>query len=87
YFAAFSVVSARERRAFWSSMPSRTLLAALGTEALIGTALTFVGLPDLSPLAAWQVGAVLFYSLVACLVVNDTVKVVMIRRLVPSVAP
>jgi len=84
YFAAFSVVSARERRAFWSSMPSRTLLAALGAEVLIGTALTFAGLSDLSPLAAWQMGAVLAYSMFACLGVNDAVKVHLIRRLVPA---
>jgi len=28
YFAVFSVVSARERRAFWSTMPSKPLMAA-----------------------------------------------------------
>ena len=29
YFAVFSIVSARERRSFWSTMPSKTLVAAL----------------------------------------------------------
>ena len=29
YFAVFSVVSARERRAFWSTMPSKALVGAL----------------------------------------------------------
>ncbi|HEY5492099.1 MAG TPA: plasma-membrane proton-efflux P-type ATPase [Gemmatimonadaceae bacterium] len=84
YFAAFSVASARERRAFWTSLPSTTLLAALVADAVTGTALTFVGLPGLSPLPAWQVGALFGYSMLACLVVNDILKVVMIRRLVPA---
>ena len=54
YLAVFSVVSARERRWFWSTRPCKTLLAALAADALIGTVLTFVGLPDLRPLPWWQ---------------------------------
>ena len=46
YFAVFSVVSARERRGFWSTMPSKALMA----DALTGTILTRVGLPGLMPL-------------------------------------
>src|SRR6185295_3460538 len=42
YFAAFSIVSARERRWFWTTMPSKTLLAALLGDVLIGTVLTRV---------------------------------------------
>jgi H+-transporting ATPase len=83
YFGIFSIVSARERRWFWSTMPSKTLVAALTLDALVGTALTFVGLPDLMPLPWWQTLAVLGYAMVACLVVNDTVKVAMIKWRVP----
>jgi magnesium-transporting ATPase (P-type) len=81
YFAAFSIVSARERRAFWSTMPSKALMAALVTDAVTGTILTRVGLPGLMPLPWSQTLAVLAYAVVACLVVNDAVKVVMIKRL------
>jgi magnesium-transporting ATPase (P-type) len=83
YFGIFSIVSARERRWFWSTMPSKTLVAALTLDALVGTALTFVGLPDLMPLPWWQTLVVLGYAMVACLVVNDTVKVAMIKWRVP----
>ena len=83
YFAVFSVVSARERRWFWTTMPSKTLLAALIADALAGTALTFVGLPDLSPLPWWQTLAVFGYAMVSCLIVNDTAKVAMIKWRVP----
>jgi plasma-membrane proton-efflux P-type ATPase len=84
YFAAFSIVSARERRRFWSSIPSKTLLAALMADALTGTVLTFVGLSDLAPLPWWQTLSVLVFAMVACLGVNDAVKVAMIRWRVPA---
>lgn len=86
YLAVFSIVSARERRRFWTTRPSASLIAALAADALLGTTLTYVGLPGLMPLPWWQTLAVLAYASVACLVVNDTVKVVLIRRLVPSAA-
>jgi H+-transporting ATPase len=81
YFAVFSIASARERRWFWSTMPSKTLIAALTADAITGTALTFVGLPDLMPLPWWQTLAIFAYALVACLLVNDSMKVAMIKRL------
>lgn len=83
YFGVFSIVSARERRWFWATMPSKTLMVALALDALAGTGLTFVGLPDLMPLPWWQTLAILGYAMVACLVVNDAIKVVMIKWRVP----
>jgi H+-transporting ATPase len=84
YFAVFSVVSARERRAFWSTMPSKALIAALVVDALTGTILTRVGLPGLMPLPWSQTVVVFACAMVSCLVVNDSVKVLMIRWRVPT---
>jgi magnesium-transporting ATPase (P-type) len=84
YMAAFSIVSARERRWFWATMPGKTLIAALAADALIGTALTFVGIPGLMPLPWWQMLVIFAYSMVACLIVNDAMKVAMIRWRVPA---
>ncbi len=67
-------------------MPSGTLIAALAADLLVGTALTYVGLPGLMPLPWWQTLTLLAYAMVACLVVNDTVKVVLTRWLVPRAA-
>ena len=83
-FAIFSVVSARERRWFWATLPSRTFLLALVTETLAGTLLTRVGLPDLAPLPWSQTLEIFAYAMVLCLLVNDAVKVAMIRWLVPA---
>ena len=79
YFAVFSIVSARERRWFWATLPSKTFLSALVADALTGTVLTFVGLPGLLPLPWWQTLAIFVYAMVACLGVNDALKVAMIK--------
>ena len=86
YFGAFSVVSARERRWFWSTMPGKTFLAAIAADVIIGTLLTRVGLARLSALPWPQMGAVFLYSMVSCLVLNDAVKVMMIRWRIPKAA-
>jgi H+-transporting ATPase len=79
YFAVFSVLSARERHWFWATAPSKPLAIALVADALTGTGLTFAGLPGLLPLPLWQTLAIFAYALVSCLVVNDAVKVAMIK--------
>jgi H+-transporting ATPase len=84
YFAVFTVVSARERHWFWASPPSKTLLSALAVDALMGTVVTLVGLPGLMPLPGWQMLAIFVYSMIACLGVNDALKVGMIKWRVPS---
>lgn len=84
YFAVFSIVSARERRAFWSTTPSALLIAALLADALVGTALTRVGLPGLMPLPWWQTLGIFAYAMVICLCVNDAIKVVLIKWRVPA---
>jgi H+-transporting ATPase len=84
YFAAFSIVSARERRWFWKTMPSKTLVAALTADVIVGTVLTLVGLPDFTALPWWQIIAIFTYAMFSCLVVNDALKVAMIKWRIPS---
>jgi hypothetical protein len=60
-------------------MPSKTLMVSLMADALVGTVLTFVGLPGLMPLPWWQTLAIFAYAIITCLVVNDTAKVAMIK--------
>jgi len=84
YFAAFSIVSARERRWFWATMPSKAVVTAVVAEILVGTVVTFVGLPGLMRLPWSQTLEIFAYAMVSCLVVNDAVKVVMIKWRVPT---
>ena len=80
YFALFSIVSARERRHFWASWPSGTLIAALCLDGVAGTALTVVGIPGLTPVPWRQTVFVLIAAMICCLVPNDFVKAALFRR-------
>ena len=84
YFAVFSVVSARERSWFWATLPSKTFLSALAADTLTGTVLTFIGLPGLMPLPWSQTLVIFAYAIISCLVINDAVKVAMIKWRVPA---
>jgi plasma-membrane proton-efflux P-type ATPase len=84
YFAVFSVVSARERSWFWATLPSKIFMSALTADVIVGTFLTFVGLKGLAPLPLWQMLAIFGYALVSCLVLNDALKVAMIRWRIPN---
>ena len=79
YFSVFSNVSLRERRWFWATMPSAAFIAALVAGAVAGTALTLAGLPGLPPLPVTQTLVIFAYAMVSCLVVNEAVKVAMIK--------
>jgi len=47
--------------------------------AVAGTALTLAGLPGLPPLPVVQTLVIFAYAIVSCLVVNEAVKVAMIK--------
>lgn len=79
YFSVFSVASARERRWFGASMPSGILMAAVIAETIAGTALTLAGLPGLPPLPWRQVAAIFGYAAVSCLIINDSLKIALLK--------
>ncbi len=84
YFAVFSIISARERRWFGATWPSKTLMGALAADAGVGIALTFAGLADLKPMPPLQMLSILGFAMFSCLVVNDALKVALIRWRVPG---
>jgi magnesium-transporting ATPase (P-type) len=86
YFAVFSVVSARERQWFWATLPSKTFMLAIAADAVTGTVLTYVGLPGLISLPWRQTFAVFVFAAISCLILNDAVKVAMIKWRVQAAA-
>ena len=66
------------------SYKGKTFLSAIAADAITGTVLTFAGLPGLTPLPWWQTLEVFLYAMVACLVVNDAIKVLMIKWRIPA---
>ena len=81
YFALFSIFTVRVRRHFWESMPSKTLLIAIGLDLVISTVLALVGIPGLVALPAGVVAFVMVYSFIFSLVVNDFAKRLAVTRL------
>jgi len=79
YFAIFSIVCIRERRHFWESMPSPTLLAALALDAIVGAVIATVGLPGLGPLPLQQTAFVFLSAFLFSLLVNDQIKFLILR--------
>ena len=59
-------------------------MAALAADALVGHRPDARGSSGALPLPWWQMLAIFGYAMVSCLVVNDAVKVAMIKRLVPA---
>jgi magnesium-transporting ATPase (P-type) len=74
FFALFSIVSIRERRAFWASRPSAILAAALLADACIGVSIGLFGLAELRPLPLAETSMIAGFAFVCSLGVNDWIK-------------
>ncbi len=81
YFAIFSLFVVRERRHFWSSRPSRTLLGALVLDAIIAAIIATFGVFGMKPIPLTTTLVVIGYSFFFSLFVNDLAKYVLVRRL------
>jgi H+-transporting ATPase len=81
FFALFSIVSIRERRAFWASRPGWLLALALAADACVGVAIAAFGLGELRPLPVGQAALIAGYALVCSLGPNDQLKAALIMRL------
>ena len=79
FFALFSIVSIRERRAFWASRPSTILAAALLADALLGILIGAFGLVELKPLPLTHTILIIGFALVSCLGINDAIKYLFLK--------
>ncbi len=81
FFALFSILSFRERHAFWASAPSAVLALALILDGCAGILVSVYGLAELRPLPPTQTAFVIAYALFFSLVVNDVIKSAVIAQL------
>jgi H+-transporting ATPase len=80
FFAIFSILSIRERRAFWTSRPSTLLATALGADALLGLVIGATGLGELQPLSLGETGLVFASACILALGPNDYIKTRLMAR-------
>jgi magnesium-transporting ATPase (P-type) len=81
FFALTSLVSMRERRAFWRSRPSAALSASLGAAAALGTIIGLHGMAELSPLPFAESALLFAYAAICSLGPNDLVKSFLCARI------
>lgn len=82
YSNIFTLLNVRERRNFWRSAPSRTMLVAMIADIAAAAAITFHGLPGMPPLSPMAIAFALVFSAALFLVANNFLKVQLFRRIV-----
>ncbi|MDE1819059.1 MAG: HAD-IC family P-type ATPase, partial [Thaumarchaeota archaeon] len=80
----FSLMIVRERGHFWKSRPSNILLITIVTEIAIVSAISILGFEGLGPLGYIPLLVIGVYSFVASFLVNDRLKVYLVRRFYKS---
>jgi plasma-membrane proton-efflux P-type ATPase len=80
FFALPTLLSMRERRAFWRSRPSWPLAASLAAAAVVGAVIGAHGVADLSPLPLAESALILGYAVLCSLGPNDLVKAYLSAR-------
>ena len=78
--AMFLIFNVRERGHFWSSRPSRTLLAAIILSMMAATIVTTTGVPGLKPLPIAETLFVISCSAAFSLILNDIVKFLLVKN-------
>jgi H+-transporting ATPase len=75
-----SLMIVRERNHFWDSKPSRFLSVMVLAEVLFVIVVSVVGVLELAPLGFVPVLAILGYALLTTFIINDPIKVYLIRK-------
>ena len=70
----------RERNHFWKSRPSRFLSITVLAEVLLVIAISIFGVLELAPLGYLPVLAILGYALLTTFLINDPIKVYLMRK-------
>ena len=76
----FTLMIVRERNHFWNSRPSKMLSVTVLAEVLLVVAISVFGVLELAPLGYLPVLAILAYTLLVSFVINDPIKVYLIRK-------
>ncbi len=80
FLGVLNVLILRERRHFWESRPSRPLLGFVVGDIAFVVLLSLVGIPKLPAIGPAAVLTVLAFSVASCFLINDVVKVWLVRK-------
>jgi len=80
FSAMFLIFNVRERSHFWFSRPSKTVFAAMIISVVAATILVTVGIPNFEPIPLTQTLFVLSSSAVFSLIINDSIKSLLVEK-------
>ncbi|MDQ1251643.1 MAG: H+-transporting ATPase [Euryarchaeota archaeon] len=76
----FTILTVREKGYFWESFPSKTLVIAICGDFVMTFLISYFGIPGLVPIPAEYILIAIIWYLTFALVVNDIVKVNILRH-------
>ena len=80
FIELLDVLIIRERRHFWSSKPSKALLAALTLDLFAVFFISTIGFPGIEPIPLRAALVIVVFSFAAVFLVNDPVKVFLVGK-------
>ncbi|MGB9728732.1 MAG: plasma-membrane proton-efflux P-type ATPase [Thermoprotei archaeon] len=80
YSGIFTIFVIRERSNFWKSKPSKPLFIAIVIDSIIVAVISTLGIPGLKPISLIELISVIIYLLVFSLIINDTIKVMLVKK-------
>lgn len=81
FAGTFNLLSVRERKYFWESKPSSLVSTVIIFQLLLVSAISVLGFLDLVALGLVPVFAIFCYTLLTTLLINDPIKVYVLRKL------
>ncbi len=79
FFSIFSIFILREKERFWNSIPSPTLLTAIGLDITLAIGFTTFGLPGFSSIPLSQTLFIASFTAICSLFIDDFLKTVFIK--------
>lgn len=80
FFAIFSIFVVREKKHFWNSAPSKTLLIIMLADMCLGVSFSTFGLLGFTAIPFIVTLIVIGYTFITSLVINDFIKYVLLKR-------
>jgi H+-transporting ATPase len=81
FSSLLDVIVIRERKHFWESRPSKFLIMSILVDMIVVLVISTNGIYKLSPIAPEFAFLALAYSFAICFLINDSIKVVLIKWL------
>jgi H+-transporting ATPase len=80
FFAIFSIFVVREKKHFWTTAPSKTLLIVMLADMCLGVSLSTFGLLGFREIPFFETLIVIGYTLIFSFVINDSVKYILLNK-------